>query len=123
MNHLVAHDQFFLPLLFMQCIILDRNKNKIFSKEPHNTSSRKHDAQQHLLNKEHSEKLSNATRWWKTLMTATFKCYFKLIETLGKTKSEFWGETRLAVKSLITLSFWRKSHRVFSAEILGRFIP
>ena len=79
MNHLVAHDQFFLPLLFMQCIILDRNKNKIFSKEPHNTSSRKHDAQQHLLNKEHSEKLSNATRWWKTLMTATFKCYFKKV--------------------------------------------
>ena len=56
-------------------------------------------------------------------MTVTFKFYFKLVWTPKKTKSEFWSETRMAVESLITLTFffWRKAYHVVSDEILGRF--
>lgn len=39
-------------------------------------------------------------------MTVTFKFYFKLVWTPKKTKSEFWSETRMAVESLITLTFF-----------------
>ena len=39
-------------------------------------------------------------------MTVTFKFYFKLVWTPKKTKSEFWSETKMAVESLITLTFF-----------------